>query len=470
MSTLLGRMQSRFSRFHEVGDVDQQVKMNRKEIPQKKTIASLDGVRAIACFTVVGYHINLITRDTGIWDPKASSFGHAWMTALFLSGFSGVTLFFVLSGFLLFLPYARALLLKTPWPSLRLYCLRRALRIVPAYYITLALLLLFYDRSYLQLQHLGHIGLFLIFFMDSTKDTYQKVEGPFWTLAVEAQFYVLLPLLALGMRWLVHRLSIVGRGWVLIGCLCALMVWGVCIRAWGIESEQLSGQFYDAIQVIRMFLYGQTGKYLEDFAVGMLLSLCYVATQHPKGGYWAARLRQWSYCIGGIGLLALAGMMWWNTHFVFHFSPWEFLNTVSHTYPWVHEWLFACSYGACLVAILYGPNHLQRFFSWKPLRSLGNVSYSMYMWHFPLLMIFMIQVGYRLQNGNGLIIYGLYWLYAFLLIVPYSTLFYQLFEKPGIALSAKIGHRSRPLAEKIELPFSGEGEERTQKSKITVDV
>src|SRR5215472_3466627 len=65
-------------------------------------IASLDGVRACACLTVIAYHISLMTRDQHLWTDT----GNRLVGAILLAGGAGVTLFFVLSGFLLFLPYA----------------------------------------------------------------------------------------------------------------------------------------------------------------------------------------------------------------------------------------------------------------------------------------------------------------------------------------------------------------------------
>jgi hypothetical protein len=73
------------------------------------TIAALDGVRAIACLMVIAYHISLMALVTHLWSENADSL----VTALMLAGNAGVTLFFVLSGFLLFLPYANALLVVT---------------------------------------------------------------------------------------------------------------------------------------------------------------------------------------------------------------------------------------------------------------------------------------------------------------------------------------------------------------------
>ena len=150
-----------------------------------KNSAVLDGVRAAACLAVIIFHINLLTFRLHMWRSDAIG---PLTSSLALAGDSGVTLFFVLSGFLLFLHYARALVWEGDWPSARRFYLRRVLRIVPGYYVCLFLLIIFTHREYLHLDHLKALGLFLTFFMDSSLATYRQINGPFWTLAVEWQF------------------------------------------------------------------------------------------------------------------------------------------------------------------------------------------------------------------------------------------------------------------------------------------
>src|SRR5690348_11900504 len=101
----------------------------------RPTLPALDGLRGLAIALVLWYHL----MDPRVLLGKAAPLP---LYGLLGSGFSGVFLFFVLSGFLLFLPYARALLSGESWPAAREFYRRRALRILPAYYVSLAFVLL----------------------------------------------------------------------------------------------------------------------------------------------------------------------------------------------------------------------------------------------------------------------------------------------------------------------------------------
>src|SRR5205807_1558997 len=79
---------------------------------QKKQIPVLDGVRAIACLSVLVYHMSLKSGQSGIWSPIYTIHDVPGIFAFFVASFayygeSGVILFFLLSSFLLFLPYAK---------------------------------------------------------------------------------------------------------------------------------------------------------------------------------------------------------------------------------------------------------------------------------------------------------------------------------------------------------------------------
>jgi peptidoglycan/LPS O-acetylase OafA/YrhL len=409
-----------------------------KIIDQKNSIAALDGVRAIACFTVIFYHINLVTTDPNIHIWKSDMIGPIAAGVAF-AGWCGVTLFFVLSGFLLFMPYARALLFDTEWPGWRHYYLRRVFRIWPGYFVSLWLMLVWLHPNYFRPEHRFDLVLFLTFLMDSTPQTYQAINGPFWTLAIEWQFYVILPLLALVFGPLVRRGSLRRRLWMLSLCLGGVALWGVLTRAWGLNWVTNPHQPLLLPQVVHdvafLLFYGQNGKFLEDFAVGMFISVCYVL--YRERGYESGivlALRRYSGWFWGIGILWLFMMGIWSA-----LPPVQALLE-----PWMgdrrmfSDFRYALGYGSCIIAVLFGPAHFRRPLEWRPLRCLGQLTYGIYMWHLPLLLWFIPTMTALAQHRSPIFAYGLYWACIVCIVLPFCYCFFLLIERPGINLGAKL--------------------------------
>src|SRR5207244_4887890 len=212
---------------------------NKQKNGKKNTISVLDGVRGVAVLMVIVFHVNRVTGDN-LWNQAANPLASSISTA----GGIGVTLFFVLSGFLLFMPFAKALLFKTNWPLAGVFYMRRVLRILSAYYVSLFLIILFQHPEYLHRDHLKNLALFLTFFMDSTRATFRQLNGPYWTLATEWQFYMLLPLIALGIALVVSRIPIKRRLLAVTACLVGIIIWGLFIRYWGLYYLEYSSQTF----------------------------------------------------------------------------------------------------------------------------------------------------------------------------------------------------------------------------------
>src|SRR5215472_5489881 len=98
-------------------------------------IPALDGLRAVAVLLVMLFHSWWYMPGQNAQGPQQGQFAINYAR-------TGVPLFFVLSGFLLFLPYARWLFGLRPRPSTWLFYKRRALRIGPAYWVSLVILIL----------------------------------------------------------------------------------------------------------------------------------------------------------------------------------------------------------------------------------------------------------------------------------------------------------------------------------------
>jgi peptidoglycan/LPS O-acetylase OafA/YrhL len=128
------------------------------------------------------------------YDP-AAIYG-TYHARLFLSGGFGVFLFFALSGYLLYLPFARGAFGDRGNVELGRYAANRALRILPLYYVVMAVYLALASHA-VQTQWWR----FALFLQNFSADTVNKVDPPAWSLIVEVQFYILLPLFA----WLVAK-------------------------------------------------------------------------------------------------------------------------------------------------------------------------------------------------------------------------------------------------------------------------
>lgn len=160
-------------------------------------IPEIDGLRFIAIFfVVVMAHGGTYITNTVLQLQDKSSFLYTFL----LEGVSGVSLFFIISGFILSLPFAKEKLLQQQSVPLKQYYLRRVTRLEPVYIITLIIYFIF--RVYF-LRHetfselLPHFFASLFYVHNIVFNDHSLVNGVAWSLEVEIQFYLLMPLLAL---------------------------------------------------------------------------------------------------------------------------------------------------------------------------------------------------------------------------------------------------------------------------------
>ena len=153
-------------------------------------IDSLDGLRAIAAFVVLIFHVAYSTADlltgSGGWRVVAH-------------GDVGVPIFFALSGLLLYRPWARRTLAGGPAPKVRTYLWRRALRILPAYWAVVAVALLAFNGSRVATPTVWLEWLTMTNVYDLHpwwEGTGPHGLGQMWSLSTEVAFYALLPIIA----------------------------------------------------------------------------------------------------------------------------------------------------------------------------------------------------------------------------------------------------------------------------------
>ncbi|MBB3594427.1 peptidoglycan/LPS O-acetylase OafA/YrhL [Rhizobium sp. BK529] len=160
---------------------------------QQDRVAGADFLRAAACLLVLTHHLILRIDLTKLGEGLRPI-----LTALRFGNF-GVAIFFILSGFLLALPFWHALDAGDTMPDLRIYALRRAARIVPGYWVALT------AGFIVSITLLGHAltpeltlryASGLCFMSQWHWRTFFPVEGngPLWSISFEVTSYVLLPL------------------------------------------------------------------------------------------------------------------------------------------------------------------------------------------------------------------------------------------------------------------------------------
>lgn len=419
---------------------------------QNNSILVLDGLRAIACLSVIFFHFRWLSSENISAFPTKGPL--AFVTAFFLFGNSGVILFFLLSGFLLFLPFAKALLIKdSQWPSLRRFYLRRVFRIIPAYYVALFLIIIFSHPEFLQFAQWHVIVQFLTFTMNY--NLAQQINGVFWTLAVEFQFYLLLPLIVWLMSLVVRRGSVHWRFTKLVLCLFAMIGWGLATRYWAlylVDTPKLDWLLPHSVDVtLRLILYGdlgppESGKYFEVFGLGMLLCAFYIYSRNtPQTITWQSIAQRLSPYVALVGLSILAFLTVWNLYFI-NVGAGPTLQPLFRTYegilmniwPLWRPFLIGLGFTLCMFALLHGPTWLKRPLEWNPLRWLGAISYSLYIWHMPLAYLFLGYSFIYIHSPHHLMQYVISLLWVLIVIIPFATTSYRHIERPGVRLGEAI--------------------------------
>ena len=307
----------------------------------------LDGLRAVAVLAVLCFH---------------SGFGWA------RGGYLGVSVFFTLSGFLITGLLADEAA-RAGRIALRSFWSRRFRRLLPA--ASLALLLVaatlpWYDAAHRAAQARGDVLAALLhvanwrFVLSGRSYADLFVSGPspvlhFWSLAVEEQFYVVVPAVVAGVAWWATR-----RGRRTTGPLTvALLV----LLAGSVAAALLTGS--------QDLGYYGTHIRAAEFLVGGLMALAVRAVRGRE-----VRARAIRALPGVVGPLALAAFAWWT-------------HSVDQTAAWLYRGGFAglALVWCGLVAGALGPGPLRRLLSSAPFRWVGTLSYGIYLFHWPVFLL-----------------------------------------------------------------------------------
>ena len=337
-----------------------------------RSIPTLDGMRGLAVIAVLVFHFAWTfpgddpSKAVGLVGKVAVQL-HAFMW----SGWTGVDLFFVLSGYLI----TRGLVSDSKKPlgtRMKMFWMRRVLRIFPLYYavivvgtiVTLAL-----GAKWVPgLSYWLYMQNYVLAFDHEV----MRWTAHFWSLAIEEQFYFIWPIVALT----VSRRR-------LIPLILTLVFLTVALRAGLTFKGENIGLFQRWFESepgglehgIAKFVYRATFTRADGLLLGAFVAVTQREVRHPAAQIWR-RLR---LPIFAGTALALLGLYVWATG----------LNDYDRRVIGIGYVMLALFFasGVSLCADHVIGERARRFLSWAPLVSCGKVSYGMYIFHWPLVVI-----------------------------------------------------------------------------------
>ncbi len=305
-------------------------------------VREIDGLRFFAIMWVIVFHIHVYTWvKLGL--PAAPRDG---ASAFLGAGFSGVSLFFVISGFILAVPFARYHLgLSTRRVELRRYYLRRLTRLEPPFLVAGIVLatMTVLTGAYTWDEIAPHVVPTLTYTHGLVFGTASPFLGVAWSLEVEVQFYIVAPLLSA-----VFRLPTVPRRTLLV---VAIAVLSVAMPALGF------GEHHDARKHL---LVG----HLAFFLTGFLLADLYLT--HP-GAHERARRPGARVAWDVAGLAAFAALTPLSER---HGGLWPLLTP-------------ACI--ALFYVAAFRGSRLRWFVSRPFVAVVGGMCYTVYLWHYAMI-------------------------------------------------------------------------------------
>ncbi len=398
-------------------------------------LPALDGLRGLAILMVMEGHMWGIIFTFTSGAPTLSI--DQWIRRVIGVGWSGVDLFFVLSGFLI-----TGILYDTKGSSrfLRTFYARRFLRLAPVYYLFLAFVLFVVPfiapiDAVASVDELRDIQWWMWSYTINIGNGFETFDAvlplvhvPFWSLAVEEQFYLVWPFVVLAMP---RR--------PLMGLCCVLIVVALAIRV------ALTGGMFDDI-----FTPSATGHLMparmDTLALGALIALAARGTELPAMARAAPGVLAMTAAFLAVLFIKNGALL-----------PLENTDVSRLGYT-----AFAFLYAALLVIALHAEEGslLYRGLTLAPLRAFGKYSYAIYVFH--LLTAFVLARAFILNDWTSTVQGSQLPLNIAFSIVGTATTFalawlsWQLVEQPLLQLKKRLPYRERsstPLA----VPGAAEG-------------
>lgn len=370
----------------------------------------LHGLRGLAALTVLLYHWASTYPAAAKTYGAVPFLGTEWNLFLFVNvGWNGVHWFFVLSGYLLASKLLHDLT-RFDARTIAHFWQRRVLRIYPAVWVQLTLLLPFswwvglapdYEWQKVLANYL--------LWTDPLPGGVSFYNGVYWTLPLELSFYLLLPFIVL-----LHKR--IGFWRVMVLAMLITLAWRFGI-AWLIDS----GQSKLHLHRMRTLLPGMLMVFMAGYAI----------TRFPQ--HIGDRLRY------GLLAAALAAYVFWH----------QLLMAMQAVLPKTHGFMITWEVVlglliALIIALLLKPLAPWRWLGSRPLVWLGDMSFGIYLWHWPVLrqMRKLIPGPWNTVEGSWLAL-----LVCLAITLPLAMLSYRWVEKPALDWIARRQRQRKSLAE-----------------------
>jgi peptidoglycan/LPS O-acetylase OafA/YrhL len=370
----------------------------------------LDGARALAATAVVGTHVSFWTGG-----DTTTLLGRA-----FARFDVGVPIFFVLSGFLLSRPLFRAAAERRPAPRPGDYLWRRALRILPAYWLTVTVALLFLAGN--ERAGVGQWVSHLLLVQNYATGPFAAGLSHMWSLSTEVSFYLLLPLVGAGLARLSGPRP--DRPVRILAALGSAALLGVAWLIWVWTARPLP---------VQMDLW--LPSFFGWFAAGMAFAVLSVSdpTWRP-----VRVVRE---------LAASLPTCWTAAGVLFWFSTTSFAGPLDLAVPTpaqaVTKNLTYLGVAALLVLpLIFGDQQqgvVRRVLGGPLVTSLGEISYALFLVHVPVIVAGYTLLGQAPFTGNFLLVLISTWLIS----VALATAVYLLVERPSRRWRGLVRDRSR---------------------------
>lgn len=356
-----------------------------RRIQNGKLMAEIDGLRFLAIFLVLLHHVHGFLEFKNYFNYTDQT-TYSWLRTWLIEARRGVELFFVISGFILALPFAKAAFSQSPKPSIKKYFLRRLTRLEPPYIIALVLMLIYQLTLGEMSRWMAAKSFFasLVYVHNISFDWPSLLLPVAWSLELEVHFYLLAPLL-----FTAFYLSKPSRRFLFLVLILGLPWVEIHFQTWT----------YYLIH------------YIQYFLVGLLLADFYLLRPKIPTEGWLG------YLLGALLLCYVVA------------SPHVRTHVITDDSQVIQAMFFPLGIGLFYYVVLTN-SFWKKLFSIQAISIIGGMCYSLYLIHLPVISLAMRYMVNHQFSQSYVGQFAVYLLVSLPLVLILGAIYFLLVEKP----------------------------------------